>query len=222
MRRTHPSTSNVTQLSPYTCPMADRGSKSSGVRQDRREAIARAAVEVLATQGLRGLTHRAVDAAAGFNPGAVNYHAPTREHLLLFALDEVFAADMGTAVSNFSGLTEVSPLTKSIVVERLTGFVHSMTLGDARNRVLARLALMGEAQINPVIRERFDNQRAMLVSFVAQLVDTLDPSQNDFGAEMLVVAIEGLIQRQVTIGAVPLTDQLPKIIEALLESWDAT
>ena len=42
------------------------------MERTRKDALAAAAVTVLADRGSRGLTHRAVDAAAGLKPGAVN------------------------------------------------------------------------------------------------------------------------------------------------------
>ena len=39
---------------------------------DRRTAILDAALELVGTLGMRGLTHRAVDAAAGLPPGSTS------------------------------------------------------------------------------------------------------------------------------------------------------
>ncbi len=52
-------------------------------RSNRRAVLADAAVEVLAREGGRGLTHRAIDREAGFPEGTTkNYHA-TREALFV-------------------------------------------------------------------------------------------------------------------------------------------
>jgi DNA-binding transcriptional regulator YbjK len=50
--------------------------------QERRDRLRDAAIEVLATEGGRGLTHRAVDAAAGLPPGTTKNYFPTRQSLL--------------------------------------------------------------------------------------------------------------------------------------------
>lgn len=52
------------------------------VGEDRRSRIAEAAVRVLATEGLRGLTHRAVDREAGLPSGSTSYYVSTRTALL--------------------------------------------------------------------------------------------------------------------------------------------
>lgn len=48
----------------------------------RSELIADTAIELLAGHGLRGLTHRAVDSAAGLPQGSTSNHARTRAALL--------------------------------------------------------------------------------------------------------------------------------------------
>ena len=43
---------------------------------DRRTLLLDAALELVGTQGMRGLTHRAVDAAAGLPPGSTSSRGP--------------------------------------------------------------------------------------------------------------------------------------------------
>ncbi|MGH3947557.1 MAG: TetR/AcrR family transcriptional regulator [Pseudonocardiaceae bacterium] len=62
---------------------------------DRRNRIARAAITVVAEQGINALTHRAVAAAAGVPLGSTTYHFATLDDLLSVALDE--AADRSVA-----------------------------------------------------------------------------------------------------------------------------
>ncbi|NUP52351.1 MAG: TetR family transcriptional regulator, partial [Catenulispora sp.] len=48
----------------------------------RPDLIGDTAIALLAERGLRGLTHRAVDEAAGLPPGSTSNHARTRSALL--------------------------------------------------------------------------------------------------------------------------------------------
>jgi DNA-binding transcriptional regulator YbjK len=48
----------------------------------RRALIADAAISTLARDGMRGLTHRAVDRAAGLPEGSASYYFRTRQALL--------------------------------------------------------------------------------------------------------------------------------------------
>ena len=49
---------------------------------DRRSTILDGALAVLAEQGMRGLTHRAVDAAAGLPSGSTSYYFRSRAALV--------------------------------------------------------------------------------------------------------------------------------------------
>lgn len=55
----------------------------------RRSALADAGIRVLAEQGARGLTHRAVDAAAGTPRGTASNYFPTREDLVSALVDRI-------------------------------------------------------------------------------------------------------------------------------------
>jgi DNA-binding transcriptional regulator YbjK len=52
-------------------------------KTDRREALLDAAIDVVAAQGMRGLTHRAVEAEAGLPHGSTTYYFGTRHDLLV-------------------------------------------------------------------------------------------------------------------------------------------
>ncbi|OZC51539.1 hypothetical protein CH294_04315 [Rhodococcus sp. 14-2483-1-1] len=188
--------------------------KDDASRVRRRDEIATAAIDVLATKGFRGLTHRAVDEAAGLGPGSVNYHAPTRSRLLHLALGQLFARDFEIAGATFGSLVDVKPLTVDVVVTRIVDFIQAMTTGDAAKRVIARAIMLGEAQHDREVRELFDTQRGAFVTFAQWIVASLDSEDPQAEAETLVVMIEGLIQRQVLIGS-----RLPRsLVEQMLRT----
>ncbi|MBS1878498.1 MAG: TetR family transcriptional regulator [Actinobacteria bacterium] len=58
---------------------------------ERRQRIARAAIEVVAERGLEGLTHRAVAKQAGVPLGSTTYHFSDREEMLEAAMREAAA-----------------------------------------------------------------------------------------------------------------------------------
>ena len=72
--------------------------KQRPLGEARRDAIADAAIHLVATQGLRGLTHRAVDAVAGLPPGSTSYYLRTRKALLTACVDRMLALDAGTVM----------------------------------------------------------------------------------------------------------------------------
>ncbi|MEU2038544.1 TetR/AcrR family transcriptional regulator [Nocardia niwae] len=187
----------------------------------RRRSIASAAIDVLADYGLRGLTHRAVDAAAGMRPGAVNYHAPTRGKLVALAVEELFSRDYELAVAHFADMSALDPTSIPQLAEFMASFIEAMTTGPARRRTLARHLLLGEAQFHPQLRDLFDQQRRAFVRFTEGLLETLEVPQSALTAETVTVVVDGLIQRQVMIGAAPLPPaRLRQVFTRLLLPWN--
>ncbi|MER7764590.1 TetR family transcriptional regulator [Streptomyces sp. NPDC097619] len=64
---------------------------------DRRTLIADTAIALVAATGLRGLTHRAVDSAAGLSPGSTSYYFRTRTALIGACYDRLAALDLEEA-----------------------------------------------------------------------------------------------------------------------------
>nr|WP_296765657.1 TetR family transcriptional regulator [Rhodococcus sp. (in: high G+C Gram-positive bacteria)] len=169
----------------------------------RKALLAVASVTVLAERGPRGLTHRAVDAAAKLSAGAVNYHAPNRAALLTLALEEVFAADMATAAAHFS-LEEWS---HDSVVAAVVGFVTDMCSVDNRIRVIARHHLRGEAMNHPQLRATFDLQLAAFTTLVRDGMVAAKVEATTASAELFALSVDGLLLRQVMVGAQPLSER---------------
>ncbi|MBF6221363.1 TetR family transcriptional regulator [Nocardia abscessus] len=159
----------------------------------RRRSIASAAIEVLADHGVRGLTHRAVDAAAGMSPGAVNYHAPTRGKLIALAVEELFSRDYELVVTHFTDVSALDPTSIPQLVELMASLIEAMTTGPARRRALARHLLLGEAQFHPQLRDLFDQQRRAFVQFTQRLLETLEVPGPALTAETVTVVVDGLI-----------------------------
>ncbi|WP_189544888.1 TetR/AcrR family transcriptional regulator, partial [Streptomyces gelaticus] len=55
----------------------------------RRKQLADAAIGTLAAEGMRGLTHRAVDQRAGLAEGSCSYYFRTRQALLQAAVERL-------------------------------------------------------------------------------------------------------------------------------------
>lgn len=58
---------------------------------ERRRRLAEAAIALVADRGMRALTHRAVDDAAGLPPGTASYHFSGRRDLVRAMLEEIAA-----------------------------------------------------------------------------------------------------------------------------------
>ncbi|MFC8047024.1 TetR/AcrR family transcriptional regulator [Nocardia sp. NPDC057353] len=172
-------------------------------RQDsaeRRARIAEAALRVLGEQGPRKLTHRNVDAAAELPPGSVNYHAPSRLRLLQMVADELFAEDMQIAARHFWEPHPRALLTVAVAV------ISEMTAPEARYRVLARHHLLAEARTDEELRRHFDDARAAFVSLVGQGLADAGLEASTAAAELCVIALEGVVDRQVFFPGTALTE----------------
>ncbi|MEV7174031.1 TetR family transcriptional regulator C-terminal domain-containing protein [Streptomyces sp. NPDC093224] len=118
---------------------------------DRRTLLADSALDVLADEGIRGLTHRAVDRRAALPPGTTSAYYRTRAALLtalvtrLVRLDQ---AELETLPGQLPPLRTVEDLVDGMVLltrQRLTG--------EGRRRSLARYACAVESVRDPELRE---------------------------------------------------------------------
>ncbi|MFJ9784614.1 TetR/AcrR family transcriptional regulator [Amycolatopsis sp. NPDC101161] len=146
---------------------------------ERIQVIADAAIEVIAASGMRGLTHRAVDQAAGLPVGSTSYYARTRAALLSLTFARILELDQ---VSSPSG-----GLAESIADYAF----EAVTSGRAR--MLARYEFALEATRRPELREQYDSggaviRRAAVEMFAA--AGSIDPVRH---AGLVVDWMEGTI-----------------------------
>jgi DNA-binding transcriptional regulator YbjK len=110
------------------------------VNQERRDLLRDAAIEVLAEYGGRGLTHRAVDAAADVPPGTTKNYFPTRDALL--------AAIAERCVELYQQVPRPEPKDRESLVALLCGLLDNVA-GPGRARLLAISELRCEAARKP-------------------------------------------------------------------------
>ncbi|MFI1972405.1 TetR family transcriptional regulator [Streptomyces cinnamoneus] len=168
---------------------ANASGPSGASRASRLELIADSAIALLAERGMRGLTHRAVDEAAGLPPGSTSNHARTRAALLELAVRRHAAREarvltpdeMPDPAGGFDALAEAL----AIVLHRsLTGH---------RELLLARYELALEATRRPELRKIYDEEgRAFREPLVALMTagGSTDPQRH---ALSLVAWCEGLM-----------------------------
>jgi AcrR family transcriptional regulator len=162
-----------------------RVSKQVPLGADRRDAIADAAIHLVATRGLRGLTHRAVDAEAGLPPGSTSYYLRTRNALLAACVNRMLARDVG-------GITPTGTDPLDLVV--------GMTVGLAQNRrddLVARYELSLESSRQPELRAAIDEGGRQLRAMLAQLLDNLGVPDPDQAAWPVAAMLDGLLYDRV-------------------------
>lgn len=108
---------------------------------DRRTLIADSAIEVIARDGVRALTHRAVDAEAGLPAGSTSYYCRTRTQLLALTVERLVALLRGYVET--CGIQQAEPADPAALAGALVE-MESGLLEDYRAELLARSALILE------------------------------------------------------------------------------
>ena len=104
---------------------------------DRRTLVADAALDVVAAQGMKGLTHRAVDAASGSPAGTTSNYFRTRAALVAAAVDRLEQRDLELWAADREA---PPPVGADPLAERLAGYL-AILAGDQADLTRARLAL---------------------------------------------------------------------------------
>ena len=149
----------------------------------RTRQVGDAAIAVLAEQGARGLTHRAVDHAAGLPPGTTSNYARTRAALLTLALSRIAELDLAEGSAGVAG---------SGLADAVAQMVHRwITEPGQRQRFLARLELAFEATRRPELRAAYDEMgRAFRVRAV-RLLAAAGSAHPERDAWTLIAWVEG-------------------------------
>jgi AcrR family transcriptional regulator len=160
------------------------------VKDDRKGRLADAAIEVLGTEGMRALTHRAVDARAQLPQGTCSYHFPTRNALLTAALERIAELDLAESE------------------DRDLASVLSAWAGSPRTR--ARFMLM----LDPQARRDLGDAATRLADAFVDRAERLTGSRSR--ARLLIGLIDGLLLDELTRGPVP-SDDRPARLAAITQ-----
>ncbi len=166
--------------------------KLETVTTDRRTHMLDTAIAVIASEGLRGLTHRAVQDAAGLPHGSVTYYFKTRDQLVLAVVDRIVDIDRDRARpvirEALRNLTAQAEPDYSSLASLLRAWWT-----DSRQLLLARyeLDLAGSRDLS--IREamrRCGAEFRDLAELVALKAGSSDPA---FDAQVITSLVDGLM-----------------------------
>ncbi|NUR86315.1 MAG: TetR family transcriptional regulator [Nonomuraea sp.] len=176
-------------------------------RSARVTALLETAVTLVAADGLRGLTHRAVDTHAGVAPGSTSYYFRTRQALLRGVVELIAEQEQDDLdrVTLSPELAAEPPLRQA--ADLMAGVLAGW-LGPARGRTRARLEIRLLATEHP---ELFDGLAPLRERFLRQCHEMLlsvgcpDPGES---AQLVLAAIEGLTYDGVTRPAAGAPDRV--------------
>lgn len=155
----------------------------------RAELIGDTAIALLAERGMRGLTHRAVDEAAGLPPGTTSNHARTRAALLELALARLTERE----AEMYAGLLHAAPPADLYGLAKLAAHALYRQLTAGRTTTLARYELALEATRRPELRAVYDRAGRIFRDPAAAMfaaAGSRDPRRH---ARQLVAYAEGLL-----------------------------
>lgn len=141
--------------------------------EQRRRDLCDAAIELLAADGARGLTHLRVDRRAGVADGTTSFYYQTRSTLLRGAIDRVVELDVAdfTAALNASTGGEVDSL-----LSRLAEQAMRTAVEPERTRARARFELMMIAARDPGLSVVFDDLIDKFVAISEAAVAQVQPA----------------------------------------------
>jgi AcrR family transcriptional regulator len=157
----------------------------------RRDALCDAAIGVIAREGMRGLTHRAVDRAAGVPEGSTSYYFRTRLALVVGVTERLLALDLADAAA--------APPVTALDLDTFADFICQVVahwIGPGRERMLARYEISLESVRHPELRARFLATGAALRTSIAETIAQLGAPDPPRAARDFAAMLDGLIYDQ--------------------------
>lgn len=141
--------------------------------EQRRRDLCDAAIELLAVDGARGLTHLRVDRHSGFADGTTSFYYQTRAALLRGAMDRVIELDIAdfTTALNATGDGEVDSLLSTLATQAMRTAAE-----PERSRARARFELMMIASRDPELGSVFDGLMDQFVAISEAAVAQVQPA----------------------------------------------
>lgn len=155
---------------------------------DRRTEILDGALGVLAEQGMRGLTHRAVDTAAALPQGSTSYYFRSRAALVAGCVARLLELDLAVEVPAVAQ----APLDLDAVAGVLARVGVAMAV-DQRHRTLARYELSLAAVRDPDLRAELVRGGDTIRRLGAATLGALGATDPTAAADELAAVLDGLV-----------------------------
>ncbi|WP_051704998.1 MULTISPECIES: TetR/AcrR family transcriptional regulator [unclassified Streptomyces] len=181
---------------------------------DRRTLLADAALGVLADEGIRGLTHRAVDRKAALPPGTTSAYFRTRAALLTGLVTRLVQLDQQELQAMAEHLPPIR--TPEELVDGMVLLTRQRLTGEGRRRSLARYACAVESVRDPELREILTPRENAGREAVRLFLASQGVTDVENRTHTLLTCIDGLVfDRLVSGGEVP-REPLEGIVAAAL------
>ncbi|MFE2871093.1 TetR/AcrR family transcriptional regulator [Embleya sp. NPDC059259] len=158
----------------------------------RREALLDATVRLLARDGARAVTHRAVAVEAGTTHGSARYYFGTREQLLDEALRRLAAGQIDEIRAVLRRSATADP---QEFAARLAHYVADTVAGD-RDASIARFELFLEVARRPELRPALEEWGAVQREALAARLAAVGAAEPEAAAADLLTLLNGLVLEQ--------------------------
>lgn len=185
---------------------------------DRREALLDAAITVVAEQGMRGLTHRAVETQAGLPHGSTTYYFGTR-HDLVVALMQHMAETGRRAVEPIARQLTLAMADRSrefdvdAVADGLIAWIDV-----AASMELARYELQVTSARDPEMKQLMNDTCDIFRQLCEPVVIACGSKNPERDSTVMQAAVDGFLFKRVTIGMTD--DAIKRGIRVLLRAID--
>ncbi len=182
----------------------------------RQEQLLDAAIELIGTQGIRSLTHRAVDAEAGIPAGSTSNYYRTRD-ALLEAIVARFAERERLSWEAIAGA--VQPSSPKELAAALEHFVRDAT-GPSRALTLTRQLLFAEAAQRPSLQPVLASNAKAIRAWGAQWLKAVGSAHPERDCQIVLNYLDGLIIHQLAFPETPFSPARPllALLKALIAS----
>lgn len=158
---------------------------------DKRARVLDATLRVLAREGPRGVTHRAVAEEAGTSVRATTYYFDSREHLL----EEALRHYAETAVARFDHLAVALPDPPADAIDAAAGLLAQTVIGDLvedRAGLVAEYELVLEIGRNPALEPAYRAWQTRLEEMLAGYARLFGSSDPEGDARLVLATLRGL------------------------------
>lgn len=185
---------------------------------ERRATIADSGIRIIARDGVRALTHRAVDREAGIPQGSTSYHAKTRLALVELIVDALAARSKADAEGLAGSLSATFEREHRLGVEELAALIAGLveTLALRRDDMRARYALVLELDDAPHLRAKLtagSEVHAVTKQVTASALTRAGLPHSDAHVEELIALTDSLVFYRTAING---TTSLRTILAAYL------
>lgn len=157
----------------------------------RRTLIADASLQVIGEQGIRGLTHLAVDAQAGLSKGSTSYYCRKRVDLLELTLHRLYALDridLDAFAQRFTAGT-----TQRALATEMADLIVLWLSPTHRTRTIARFELYLACSHEPALHALLGEQFGSIAGLAAQVADATSPVGSPEQISASLMLAEGLM-----------------------------